>query len=108
MFPRPIIFFIRLLSWACVCGFVSCTKKEQSFPDGGNNILSFSLYPGKDITSINTSAHRISVLVSDTVSRGRELPAYFALSPGAFISVDGVNQESGMTLNNFEKDLPYT
>jgi hypothetical protein len=92
----------------CIYCFVSCTKKEQSNPDGGNSILSYSLHPGKDITSLNASAHLISVLVSDTVSQGMELPAYFTLSPGAGISLDGVNQESGITLNNFEKDLQYT
>ena len=105
---RSFLFIIRPLTWMCLWCMVSCTKKDQSNPDTGNSILSFSLYPGKDVTSLHASTHLITVLVSDTVSQAIDNPAYFTISPGATILLEGVNQESGITLNNFEKDLQYT
>jgi len=36
------------------------------------------------------------------------LKSVFALSPGSIVQVNGLEQESGVTVNDFEQDVRYT
>jgi hypothetical protein len=82
--------FVRLFKFKILlnCGLVllilaSCSKKDQPVRSSDTGFQSFSLVPGKDITSIDYSKHRISVRVPETYSAGSQLVASFAIPPGA-------------------------
>ena len=89
-------------------GPVSCSKKDQPGVASLAGLQSFSLFPGRDISNIDQARHWISVRVPDSVLSGTALAASFTLTTGAVLSANGLNQQSGITKNNFESDLHYT
>ncbi|HZZ74924.1 MAG TPA: C39 family peptidase [Puia sp.] len=111
MQPLNIIRFLFL--GFLLSGQVSCSKKDQPAKDHSGTtsvptIQSFSLFPGKDVTSIDQSKHWISVRVPDTVLSGTALTASFTITSGAVLSLNGKPQQSGITRNNFENDVYYS
>lgn len=84
-----------------------CSKKGQSPASTANDIVSFSILPGKDSTSLAPYAHYITVYVPNTVTSGSSLAATFTLSPGASATVGGVAQVSGATKNDFNQTQTY-
>ena len=96
------------LLWLLLSGPVSCSKKDQPATASVTGIQHFSLFPGKDITNIDLPRHWISVRVPDSVLSGTALAASFTITTGASLSVYDQIQQSGITKNNFEKDLHYT
>jgi hypothetical protein len=84
-----------------------CSKKDQGPASSANDIISFSILPGKDSTSLASFAHYITVYVPNTVASGKSLAATFKLSPGASATVNGVTQISGVTKNDFEQVQTY-
>jgi hypothetical protein len=104
--------FVRLLKFLILgiilSGPVSCSKRDQPGQASLAGIESFSLFPGKDILNMDQSRHWISVRVPDSVHSGASLAAGFTLTTGAVLSLDGLNQQSGITRNDFENDLHYT
>jgi hypothetical protein len=98
------LFFSALLT----LGLFSCSKKDQVVTNSATGILTYSLFPGQDKTTINSSGHLISVRVPDSVSSGLNLIATFSVSPGAKAYVDSIYQESGISSNNFENDVEYS
>jgi len=104
--PSNIIQF--LLLWLVLSGPISCSKKDQPASASVAGIQNFSLYPGKDITNMDLSRHRIAVRVPDTVLSGTALAASFTITKGASLSINDQIQQSGITKNNYENDLHYT
>jgi hypothetical protein len=86
----------------------SCSKKDQGPAGSDAGILNFSLFPGKDVTTIDIPGHQVIVRVPDSVSSGKALVAQFSTSPGAVATVNSVTQLSGTTENDFEDDVSYT
>jgi hypothetical protein len=84
-----------------------CSKKGQSPASSDDDIMSFSILPGKDSTSLASYAHSITVYVPTTVTNGSNLAAIFKLSPGASATVGGITQISGITKNDFNQTRTY-
>ncbi len=97
-----------LFIWFLLSGSISCSKKDQPASVSVASIQNFSLFPGKDIASMDLSRHWISVRVPDTVLSGTALAASFTITTGASLSVNGLIQQSGITKNDFGNDLHYT
>src|SRR5580765_5635413 len=87
-----------------ILGLLSCSKNDQSASVVFN---SFFFFPGKDSSHIQASDHRIFVRVPENIISGT-LVAEYSLSRVAGVYVNGVPQQSGITVNNFEHDLNYS
>ncbi len=73
----------------------------------GNDILNFNLTDQIGDETINTVQHTVDV----TVGQGADitsLVATFELSEEATANISGVNQESGITINDYTLDVIYT
>jgi len=86
----------------------ACSRKDQDAGKPGLEILQFSLVPGSDNTEINSANHQVTVHVPDSLYYGIKLKAVFKLSPGSTAQVNGLEQVSGVTVNDFEQDIHYT
>jgi hypothetical protein len=108
MVIRPFRLSNLLFAVVLASAFVSCSKTDQSGPSSKTDFLQFSLFPGEDITQVDNTGHQINIRVPDTITSGSQLIANFTLSTGAAATMGGINQQSGTTYNDFEKDLKYT
>jgi hypothetical protein len=108
MFNSPNYYKKILFGFIFILGFSSCSKKDQTHPSSATDFQYFSLIPGRDKTEFSVSKHRVSVRVPDSVISGTGLIANYTISSGASITRNGITQQSGITRNDFEKDLTYT
>src|ERR1700759_1698798 len=99
---------VFLIAWVLLSVPVSCSKKDQPASASVTGIQQYSLFPGRDVTTMDLAKHTISVRVPDSILAGTTLTASFSISTGASLSVDGQAQQSGITKNNFESDLRCT
>jgi hypothetical protein len=90
-----------------ITGFQSCSKKDLNSASSAADFQSFSFVSGQDETEIQKLQNLIHIISTNNTS-GKNLVASFTLSPGARLTVNGVPQQSGVTGNDFEKDLIYT
>jgi hypothetical protein len=104
VFPACLIRSVFI--WILITSLISCSRKDQEAPSLG--IQNFSLIPGKDITNLDPAKKWISVRVPDSVLSGKDLVASFTITHGASMEIDGLNQQSGLSKNDFENDLHYT
>ncbi len=71
-----------------------------------NDILTYSLPGQTEDASVNSSLHTINVEIPDTVDV-TSLVAMFTISEFASIAVNGVDQVSGITTNDFTETVTY-
>jgi hypothetical protein len=104
-FPR----YSKFLPVACVFLLTagSCSKKDQAAASSAANITEFYLFTGQQAEISSGTAGTIHLQIADTIVSGRDLVANFKISPGATLTVEGVLQQSGVTKNNYERDLNY-
>ncbi|HMH23841.1 MAG TPA: C39 family peptidase [Puia sp.] len=108
MRSRPDLFRKITLALGILLLVGACSKKgaDQPRPSTAADILTFSIRPGHDTVNLISYNHSISVHLSDTV-RNSTQAATFTLSPGATVTVNNVAQTSGITTNDFGKDVVY-
>jgi len=70
------------------------------------DILEFSFNEQVSPAEINTTAHTVSVLVENGTDLTNLIPD-FLLAPGATAEVNSVQQESGVTANDYSSDVVY-
>ncbi|MBN2763506.1 MAG: T9SS type A sorting domain-containing protein, partial [Bacteroidales bacterium] len=76
-------------------------------PNAENDILSFSFAEQSSEATIDAGNHSIEIQVvygTDLTS----LVASFTISEGAAISIEGISQESGVSINDFNTPVTYT
>ncbi|MBS0001433.1 MAG: hypothetical protein KFF73_20775, partial [Cyclobacteriaceae bacterium] len=81
--------------------------KVDIAPNTATEFLSFSMLEQTSPITIDSALNLISVEVA-IWAEVEELTAYFTLSDGATAYVDDVEQESGITVNDFSDTLVYT
>ena len=100
-----------LLAVEAMLLMISCSKILPEFPDltpepkQTNSMLSFKVVAGKDTINANITDTLISIIVPEDSNR---VTAALFTSSGVTVSVDGVEQTSGISINNFKKPVVYT
>lgn len=79
----------------------SCAKNDEA------DIISYNIPEQEADIEINGSDHTISVAFPEGFIAGDDLVAEFILSDGAIATVDGEEQTSGVTANNFQRPFSY-
>jgi hypothetical protein len=89
----------------------SCKKtgdtlsQNQQAKDSIANITAFTLMNANP--QITLTSYSVDIQFPDTVYDASNMVATFTLSPGAKATLNGVEQKSGVTKNNFETPLTY-
>jgi hypothetical protein len=98
--------FIRsfLLILIASASFQACVKDK---PNSESDIVSFSIKNVQSTVEINKADHLINLTFPVNIITGEGRIAEFVLSDAATAKVNGVVQESGKTLNNFNQDVIY-
>lgn len=84
---------------------VDTTAQNKQIKDTVAEITSFKLVNANP--QINLTTYSVNMRFSDSVSNASNLVASFTLSPGAKATIDGVEQISGVTKNDFGAPLTY-
>lgn len=104
---------IRIMVGMCLLFWVgwSC-KKEVVTRSAGNDLVAFSFQPAANPAlpmAVNAMIANTQVtLMLPPATAVNALKAAFTVSPLATVTVNGVVQESGVTVNNFTNPLTYT
>jgi hypothetical protein len=90
---------------------VSCQEKEDSKPavviqQTEADIIAYSV--GKLDADVNKNEKTIKLRFPDNTNSADGLVANFTLSSGAKATINNMPQQSGQTVNNFEKSFNYT
>lgn len=90
-----------------------CDKKDidnssnPGSPSSNAEILSYKIIGHTPQVTISPAANLVQLKFPETTLNGDNLIAEFSLTPGAKALVNNTSQESGVTVNNFERVLNY-
>ena len=104
-FPRLVFYLPALVLLYTSCEKSATMKSTQSAPDS-LSILSYQVNGAS--AQVTISAPNVYVQFPDSVTNPGNLAATFSLSAGAEANINGVQQTSGVTTNNFYKAMLYT
>ena len=98
-----------LFAFSFLClSFVAC--KKTNAPDVRSSqaeLLSFSLVQNANDEATFYPNNTVKVRVPDSIHTAVSMAAYFTASPGANVTVNGIQQMSGNSRNNFEGPVDY-
>jgi hypothetical protein len=93
--------FQHLMFSAFIIAVLSCTKNNEA------DIINYSIAGQESSVEINATNHTVNITFPVTLTSAKSLIAEFLLSEGAQATINGINQVSGQTTNNFEQTFSY-
>lgn len=98
----------RCFFFAAILLFSTCRKNDTPVASYRADFTAFELAVKPSVISILPYPHMIYVRVPGSVLSADRLVANFTLSTGARAKVNGTEQHSGKSVNNFEGDIIYS
>src|SRR5688572_3151465 len=102
------LFFLFLSFSIAGCGKKDIDNPSDPGPPSSKaEILSYKIAGRAPQVTIFSGTQTVQLKFPETTLSGDNLVAEFSLTPGAKASINSISQESGITVNNFEKVLNY-